>query len=64
MSDLESRVNELEIKFSYQDELLNELNLLVAKQQEKLDEMTEFLKHLSETSDNNSSLKNEKPPHY
>lgn len=67
MSDLEKRINDLESKFSFQDELLNELNLIVTEQQGKITELTETLKYLKQESggdDQNSSLKNERPPHY
>lgn len=68
MSDLEKRINDLEIKFSYQDELVNELNLIVAEQQKKIDDMKTLLKSLCENSSEsgaqNSSLPNERPPHY
>ena len=39
MKDLEKRVNDLEIKFSYQDELINELNLIITEQQNKVTEI-------------------------
>ena len=67
MSDLEKRVNDLESKFSFQDELVNQLNLIVTEQQSKITVLTESLKYLKQESggdDQNSSLKNEKPPHY
>lgn len=67
MNDLEKRVNDLESKFSFQDELVNELNLIVTEQQGKITELTAALKYLkqnSEQGDQNTSLKNERPPHY
>jgi SlyX protein len=68
MNELENRVNDLEVKYSFQDELVNELNLLVAAQQEKIEELTKAIKELveqsSEHGNQNSSLKNERPPHY
>ncbi len=68
MNDLEDRLNNLEIKFSYQDELINELNLIVANQQSKIDKMEEMLKQIheqsSEDGSQNTSLENERPPHY
>lgn len=64
MQELEKRINDLEVKFSFQDDLINELNLIVAKQEVKISEMVEYLKHLSESSEPGSTLDNEKPPHY
>ena len=67
MSDLEKRVNELESKFSFQDQLVGELNLIVADQQAKITELIEALRHLKQSSgdgDQRSSLENERPPHY
>ena len=64
MNDLEKRINDLEIKFSYQDELLNELNMIVAKQQKKIDEMLNSLKALSDQAMQGDKSTNEKPPHY
>ena len=67
MNDLEKRLNDLEIKFAYQDELLNELNLIVAKQQKKNDDLTKALKAVSNkvsAGSSNSLDKDEKPPHY
>ncbi|MCK5883714.1 MAG: SlyX family protein [Bacteriovoracaceae bacterium] len=68
MSDLDNRVSDLEVKLSYQDELLNELNIIVADQQSKIGKMTQMLKNMSEQStkggSHNSSLEDERPPHY
>jgi SlyX protein len=68
MKNLEERVNDLEIKFSYQDELINELNLMVADQQKYIEELKKVIKELvnnnGEKNIGNTSLKNERPPHY
>ena len=68
MNNLEKRINELEIKFSYQDDLLNELNLIVANQQVKIKEMSEVIQAISAQTANSggqgSNPKNERPPHY
>lgn len=67
MNDLEQRINDLESKFSFQDELLNELNLIISDQQKKIAGLIDAVKYLKQNSggdDQNSSLKNEKPPHY
>lgn len=61
MSD--ERLNDLEIKFSYQEELLNELNKIVANQQMVIDKLVKEVKKLHEESEGDKSLQ-EKPPHY
>lgn len=67
MTELENRINDLESKFSFQDELLNQLNLIVSEQQGKISELTEIIKYLKEQmgqEGQNSSSNNERPPHY
>ena len=68
MKNLEERVNDLEIKFSYQDELINELNLIVADQQKYIEAHKKVIKELVNTEGEakmgNTSLKDERPPHY
>lgn len=68
MKNLEDRINDLEIKFSYQDELINELNLIVAEQSTYIEQIKKSLQELkTEKQDENvpnSSLENERPPHY
>jgi len=64
MSD-EQRITDLEIKFSYQEELLTELNKIVTKQQLTIDFLTKEFKSLSDSIDaDGSSSQDEKPPHY
>mgnify|MGYP006157063633 FL=1 len=69
---MEEKLIELETKFSYQEDLLSELNTIVARQQRQLDEL------ISEMSEIKEQLQNavergptggredqiEKPPHY
>ena len=67
MSDLENRLNDLEIKFSYQDEMINQLNLIVTEQQNEIVEISRILKSLKESSGQDGQgppPDNERPPHY
>jgi uncharacterized coiled-coil protein SlyX len=65
MKELEERLIALEEKFSYQDELVNELNKIVSDQQSTISFLVKELKGLSEMANSGSSnLKDEKPPHY
>lgn len=65
---LENRLNDLESKFTFQDELLAELNDLVTKQQMAIDGLQRQVKllttsaNMNATGDSNNS--NERPPHY
>lgn len=61
MSD--ERLNDLEIKFSYQEELLNELNKIVANQQMIIDKLVKEVKKLHDQNEGDKSVQ-EKPPHY
>lgn len=71
-TDLESQVVELEVRFAYQEDLLNELNKVVAKQDAELllvkEQMRVLLKRIEEMAAppaGNSSLEtDERPPHY
>lgn len=66
----EKRIIDLEIKFSYQEELLIQLNDVVTKQQTTIERLEkEILDLKRNVNANNSiggvgSLKDEKPPHY
>lgn len=66
MSDLEKRINDLESKFSFQEELVNELNLIVAEQQGEIKTLTETIKYLKDSAgqDGQNTSMNERPPHY
>jgi SlyX protein len=69
---MEKRLTELEIKITYQEELLNELNIIVAKQQEVIDFLLkEYKKQMNQGHSNEpkarslfDQLKEERPPHY
>lgn len=69
MSD-EDRLIDIEIKLSRQEDLVEELNKLVYRQQQKIDQLDKLcealLRHVRELSDTATerSAANEKPPHY
>lgn len=69
MSD-EDRLIDIEIKLSRQEYLVEELNKLVYRQQQKIDQLDKLcealLRHVRELSDTATerSAANEKPPHY
>lgn len=66
---MESRITELEIKISYTEDLVEELNRLVFRQQEQIDLLFREVRALREQAQNNQppeqlSLRDELPPHY
>lgn len=65
---VEQRLVELEIKASYGDDLLEQLNLTVFRQQEQIDALMQKLRELErrmpEASGAPGSLRDELPPHY
>ena len=69
---MEEKLIELETKFSYQEDLLSDLNEIVAKQQRHLDEliteMSEIKEQLQDAAERGSAEgheeQDEKPPHY
>ncbi|MBK6357111.1 MAG: SlyX family protein [Betaproteobacteria bacterium] len=66
---MESRITELEIKISYTEDLVEELNRLVFRQQEQIDLLFREIRALREQAQNNQppeqlSLRDELPPHY
>lgn len=66
---LEQRVTELEIKFSYADDLLETLNTQIARQQDLIDRLLAEVTELRRRRDDASgpgfrSLRDELPPHY
>lgn len=66
----EDRLIDIEIKLSRQEDLVEELNQLVYRQQQKIDQLDKLcealLRHVRELSDTATerSAANEKPPHY
>ena len=66
---MESRLTDLEIKISYTEELLDELNRTVFRQQQQIDFLIGEIKALRDqvrTTDAGEprSLRDEIPPHY
>ncbi|HQV40960.1 MAG: SlyX family protein [Moraxellaceae bacterium] len=67
---MESRLNDLETKVAFQDELLETLNTIVAEQQQQLDLIQRELRLVYEQvktlspSDIANSDDQERPPHY
>lgn len=66
---MDSRITELEIKLSYTEDLLDELNRTVYRQQEQIDFLARELNVLRQQVQSSSlqqapSLRDELPPHY
>ena len=66
---MESRITELEIKISYTEDLVEDLNRLVFRLQEQIDLLFREIRALREQAQNNQppeqlSLRDELPPHY
>ena len=66
---MESRITELEIKISYTEDLVEELNRLVYRQQEQIDLLFREIRALREQAQNaqppeQRSLRDDLPPHY
>lgn len=69
MEQLDKRLIDLEIKFTHQEELLNELNHIVAKQQLHIEKLTKEIVTLAEMLSKSEvhstrTLKDDVPPHY
>jgi SlyX protein len=65
----EDRFVDIEIRLTYQEETIRELNKVVCEQQKQIDQleksvkkMTEQLKEVAEAT--GAKIPNEKPPHY
>lgn len=66
---MESRITELEIKISYNEDLVEELNRTVFRQQQQIDLLAKELRSLRDQVHNaqpleGRSLRDEIPPHY
>lgn len=66
---LEARVMELEVKASYTDDLLEQLNMTIYRQQKQIDvlvdELSELRKRTPEAAPGaGTNLRDEIPPHY
>lgn len=68
----EDRIDELESKFGFQEQLLDQLNEVIISQQKQLDECRAGLRQLqanmqelyASQGDSAGNLADEKPPHY
>jgi SlyX protein len=68
-SDATRRLTELEIKASYTEDLLDQLNLLVYRQQQQIDRLAAEITHLRQQVPDGGTggarnLRDELPPHY
>lgn len=68
MPDTDARLTELEIKASFTDDLLEQLNAVVARQQQQIDALQrELLALRQQLRDQGAGLaapRDERPPHY
>jgi len=67
--DIDRRLNELEIKASYADDLLDQLNMLIYRQQQQIDSLVEQVARLRQQgaeagAGGPRNLRDELPPHY
>jgi len=65
----DERLTELEIKASYQEDLLEQLNLTVYRQQQQIDRLVQEIAHLRQQMPEPGgaaprNLRDEIPPHY
>ena len=66
---LEDRITELEIKFSHQDQLVDELNKIISNQQISIDKLINEIQNIKislegSASQSNRTLEDDVPPHY
>ena len=67
---IEKRLDDLEIRFSYQDDFIMKLNEVVTQQGQTIERLEKELLDLKRSSnpgasvDGNRSLADEKPPHF
>lgn len=65
----DARLTELEIKASYQEDLLDQLNMTVYRQQQQIDRLVQEIAHLRQQMPEPGgaaprNLRDELPPHY
>lgn len=66
----EQRLNDLEIRFSHQDDFLHQLNQVVVEQQKQIErlekEVLDLKRNINQESgvDGKRTLIDDKPPHY
>lgn len=67
-SELESRLQNLEMRFTYQERFLDELNVIITDQQKQIERLVNQVKHLTEKQnrlpDHSEEITNPPPPHY
>lgn len=69
-AQMQARLTELEIKAAYAEDLLDTLNMTVARQQDQIEWLLREVRRLSEQSTDSQgagtfrSLRDELPPHY
>jgi SlyX protein len=66
---MEDRITELEIRLALQDDMLDELNRTVARQQQQIEWLAQELRRLNDLQQSmqpgrGPSLRDEIPPHY
>lgn len=68
--DAEQRLIDLETKIAFQDQVIEDLNLVVIRQQNQIDQLEKSFAlfksqiHSVQSGDNEIRQHNEKPPHY
>ncbi|MBS0341479.1 MAG: SlyX family protein [Proteobacteria bacterium] len=68
--DVAARLTELEIKASYADDLLEQLNMTIYRQQQQIDSLIQQVAQLREQGSRSAqdpatrNLRDELPPHY
>lgn len=66
--DTEQRLADLEIKLSFHEDLLDQLNLTIYRQQQHIDWLQQEVRRLAQQSEGGPSaprsLRDELPPHY
>jgi len=66
---MDARINELEVKLSFAEDLLEQLNLTVYRQQQQIDRLQQDMRALRQQLQESMpaeqrSLRDEIPPHY
>ena len=66
---IDHRLTELEIKATFSEDLLDQLNLIIVRQQQQIDQLSRELGHLRQLSADNTlgaprHLLEDLPPHY
>lgn len=67
-SEIDERINELEFKVAYQDDLIEDLNQVIASQQKELlllnEKLSLLAKQLESYRTQQAIQEGERPPHY